>query len=291
MKVENILPFKWRSELEYIEYYSINEDIILVENLVITSNVQYPFRMNVTLVFACIQGTAQGFINMKPYSVKGPCLFTILPGQIIEYESISEDFSGFFIIFSSKFTDSIMENAMERLPLFLSVSENPVITLDEERMKGIFAYCDVMKRLAKEKDNPYRFEVARYLTLAFFYGSSIDFYKLSDNRQMTHQELLIEKFLNLVRIHHKKQRTLNFYAKELSLSSKYLSRIVKETTCKPVNDWIDSFVVLEAKALLKSTNMTILQISDELNFPSQSFFGKYFKRVTGMSPTEYKTKG
>jgi len=291
MKVEHILPFNWRGELENIEYYSINEDIILVENPIINSNFQYPFRMDVTLVFISIKGTAESSINMKPYNVKGPCLFTVLPGQIVEYKSTSEDFTGFFVIFSSKFTDSMMENAMERLPLFLSVRENPVIILDEARMKGIIAYVEVMKRLAKEKDNPYRFEVARYLTLAFFYGSSIDFYKISNDRKMTHQEVITEKLLNMVRIHYKKQRSLNFYANELSLSSKYLSRIIKETTYKPVNDWIDGFVVLEAKALLKSTNLTIQQISDELNFPSQSFFGKYFKRVTGMSPKEYKIKG
>ncbi|MDR1180556.1 MAG: helix-turn-helix domain-containing protein, partial [Bacteroidales bacterium] len=54
------------------------------------------------------------------------------------------------------------------------------------------------------------------------------------------------------------------------------------------SDWIDNFVILEAKALLKSTNMTIQQISDELNFPSQSFFGKSFKRIVGMSPKMYR---
>jgi AraC-like DNA-binding protein len=70
-----------------------------------------------------------------------------------------------------------------------------------------------------------------------------------------------------------------------------LSKVIKATGGKPANDWIDDHVVLEAKALLKSTNMTIEQISDALHFPSQSFFGKYFKRVTGLSPREYKGRG
>jgi AraC-like DNA-binding protein len=52
--------------------------------------------------------------------------------------------------------------------------------------------------------------------------------------------------------------------------------------------WIDDYVIWETKALLKSTNMTVQQISDELNFPSQSFFGKYFKRLVGLSPLEYR---
>ncbi len=67
-----------------------------------------------------------------------------------------------------------------------------------------------------------------------------------------------------------------------------MSTIIKQTSGKTAGDWIDDYILLEAKALLKSTNMTIQQISDELNFPSQSFFGKYFKRLTGVSPKEYR---
>ena len=103
--------------------------------------------------------------------------------------------------------------------------------------------------------------------------------------------MLVEKFLNLAHTYHKKQCELKFYAQQLIITPKYLSKVVKETSGRPANDWIDDLVVLEAKALLKSTNMTIQQVSDDLNFPSQSFFGKYFKRVTGMSPKEYKGKG
>ena len=83
-------------------------------------------------------------------------------------------------------------------------------------------------------------------------------------------------------------RRLNFYADKLCLTPKYMSTIIRQTSGKTAGNWIDDYVLLEAKALLKSTNMTIQQISDELNFPSQSFFGKYFKRLTGVSPKEYK---
>jgi YesN/AraC family two-component response regulator len=93
-----------------------------------------------------------------------------------------------------------------------------------------------------------------------------------------------------VQTHYREQRGLDFYADKLCITPKHLSKVIKAISDKPANDWIDEHVVLEAKALLKSTNMTIEQISDELNFPSQSFFGKYFKRVTGMSPKEYKLK-
>jgi len=93
-----------------------------------------------------------------------------------------------------------------------------------------------------------------------------------------------------VQSHYKEERSLEFYADKLCLTCKYISKVIKETSGKTANDIIDEHVALEVKALLKSTNMTIDQISETLNFPSQSFFGKYFKRITGISPKEYKTK-
>ena len=71
---------------------------------------------------------------------------------------------------------------------------------------------------------------------------------------------------------------------------KHLSEVIKRVSQKSANSLIDGYVCLEARALLKSTDMTIQQISDELNFPSQSYFGKYFKRLTGISPKEYREK-
>jgi len=154
----------------------------------------------------------------------------------------------------------------------------------------MISFFELLKNMAQAKDHRFRLEVARYLTLAFLYGAG-DFHPLMDNRKISHQETLLENFLNLVRTHHKEERELKFYAQKMSISPKYLSKIIKETSGRPANDWIDDHVALEAKALLKSTNINIQQISEELNFPSQSFFGKYFKRVTGMSPSEYKGKG
>ena len=100
--------------------------------------------------------------------------------------------------------------------------------------------------------------------------------------------MLVENFIDCVHKSYKKQRGMEFYADKLSLTPKYLSKLIKDNTGTSALEWIDNYVILEAKAFLKSTNMTIQQISDELNFPSQSFFGKYFKRHVGVSPKEYR---
>jgi len=288
MKIKNILPFNWRTELENMEFNSIDDDVILLDKSLITSTFQYPFKVDVTTAIICIKGKTEGSINLKPYATDGACLISILPGQIMEYKSFSEDFEGLFIVMSKKFTDSLIPNAMDRLPLSLSVRDNPAIPLNEIALEGMISYFDMLKRVIQIKDHPYRLETVRHLTLAFFYGVGVYFHNIADNKPKTHNEMLVDKFLHLVQIHYKKQRGLEFYAGKMCITSKHLSRILRETGSKSANDLIDDHVTHEAKALLKSTNMTIQQISDELNFPSQSFFGKYFKRVTGISPREYK---
>ncbi|MDR1673524.1 MAG: helix-turn-helix domain-containing protein, partial [Bacteroidales bacterium] len=77
---------------------------------------------------------------------------------------------------------------------------------------------------------------------------------------------------------------------KLCLTSKHLSAVIKKTTGKSAFEWINDYVILEAKSLLRATNMTVQQISEELNFANQSFFGKFFKRAVGVSPKEYRQK-
>ena len=288
MKPKSILPLNWQAEFENMEFDSIGHDIMLLDKPVITSTFQYPFKVDVTVAIICIKGRTEGTVNMKPYITNGSCLITILPGQIMEYKSISEDFKGLFIIMSQKFTDSLMSNAQERLLLTFSLRDNPFTPLSEESLEGMIVYFNMIKRVIQEKDLPYRLEVVRHLTLAFYYGACIEFHKLLDKQKKSHHEMFVEKFLNLVQTHYKEQRGLEFYADKLCVTPKHLSKVIKQYSGKPANDWIDEHVALEAKALLKSTNMTIEQISDELNFPSQSFFGKYFKRIEGVSPKVYR---
>jgi AraC-like DNA-binding protein len=105
---------------------------------------------------------------------------------------------------------------------------------------------------------------------------------------MSKQGRMSEQFLYLVQENFREHRFLDFYAKKLEITAKHLSRTVKNQTGYTAVEWIERYVILEAKVLLKSSNLNIQQISDELNFPSQSFFGKYFKKLTGLSPKEYR---
>jgi len=83
---------------------------------------------------------------------------------------------------------------------------------------------------------------------------------------------------------------VGFYARQLCITPKYLTTLIKRISGKSVSEWIDNYVILEAKTLLKYSNMSVQEIAYYLNFPNQSFFGSYFKRNAGMSPSQYKAK-
>ena len=172
-----------------------------------------------------------------------------------------------------------------------SLYGNPVLRADGiERVFG--QYFDLLLDLVS---SPYmdvrsKIQAARHLSLSMFYGYTCRKYEVEDIRKHTRQEETVSRFLDLLYAHHKRERSVAFYAGELCMTPKYLSRIVREVTGRSALESIEDYVVTEAKAMLNSTSMTVQQISDGLNFPSQSVFGKYFKRVTGMSPKEYRDR-
>jgi AraC-like DNA-binding protein len=283
--MKNIIElFDWRPELEDID--SIEEDFILLDKPIITSTFDHPFKVDVVTAIICIEGEMKGIIDLKPYHTRASSMIIIMPDQILEYKYISPNFTGMFIVMSKHFVNSL--GIEDKFSAFISVRDNPSIPLGIEELEAMQTYYRMMQKAIRIKDHPNRLEIAKNLTRAFFYGAGYYFHATLENRQKSKHEILVDNFLKLVQAHFKQQRGLDFYANKLGLTPKYMSTIIKQTSGKAAGDWIDEYIILEAKALLKSTNMTIQQIGDELNFPSQSFFGKYFKRLAGVSPKHYR---
>lgn len=150
-------------------------------------------------------------------------------------------------------------------------------------------YYDLLLNVAKSPKEEFKIQSARHLTLAMFYGYSHLLHNVSANyKGTTRQEEIYNKFIDVLGEHYKTARDIGYYADKLCITSKHLSQVVKDISGKTALEIIEEYVLTECKALLLSTTMTIQEISDELNFPSQSVFGKYFKRLTGMSPNGYR---
>lgn len=226
---------------------------------------------------------------MRYFEAKAPCLLILMAKHTIVIEDISNDFAALFIIMSSTFTASL--NIEEYLPVFISLHNKPFIPLHQKELSSLEDYFKSVQKVLRETNNPYTIKVVQHFTKAYFYGFGYNVHYVEEHNKIEkkpRQEALVENFLNDVQDYFKAKREIKFYADRLYVTPKYLSKVIKQHNGMSAKQWIDDYVIWEAKSLLKSTNMTVQQISDELNFASQSFFGKYFKRSVGLSPLEYR---
>lgn len=248
----------------------------------------YPYPYKTKLAFVCLVtgGCMDIALDMKSIHLTSRTLLMVREGQVITFNRCSEKIRCIFITFRNTFLSSL--NYPNRSSVILSVYDTPVFLLDDEDFNSVKLYTQVVRKTIRRNDSPNRMEIIRHLTLALFYSIQ-HIHTEPGIKKTSRNETIFNEFLKLVGLYFRKKRTVSFYADKLCISSKHLAVVVKNVSGKSALTWIDNYIMLEAKALLKSTNLTVLQICDELHFPSQSFFGKFFKRHTGMSPTEYRS--
>lgn len=270
----------------------VDNDIALFDTKSVTSLYNGPSKLEVLTIGLCLEGTTRFNISLRDYELMPGRLFIALPSQIIEHRGSSPDFKGVFFVVS--------KNVMESLPkvgnilsLLFYLKDYPCIDLTQSEVETVMEYHTFIRRRLKVKEDKFRREVVLGLMQGFFFELCSVFSNHAPHvstsiKAQTRKEYIFERFYESLLQSYQSERSVNFYADQLCLSPKHLSSVIKEVSGKTVGDWIDELVILEAKALLNSSSMNIQEISDRLNFANQSFFGKYFKHYTGMSPKEYR---
>ena len=263
------------------------QDIELLESGSILKGLRFPHKIKKVTQIVITAGQFSCLVDFRMWSLKAPAVALFLPGQVVESIDLDEDFSGFGMVVSQNFTDSL--NLPVSLQERLFIKDTQFYSVSPEVIDVLTSVYRQVSSLMKQPDNPYREEIVKHLFSAHYYGLGYYMHGLhSQPSAMTVQQEKCERFMVLVAENFKTQRDIGFYADKLCVTSKYLSTMLKQETGMTALDWIEKHVVLYAKSCLSSTSMTIQEISDELDFPSQSVFGKYFKRVEGMSPKAYR---
>ena len=295
---KKITNLKWRSRIEEVtpQDHRIGTDILLIEDAdairadrMIGGN---PFKVDMSMALIYDRGEAVSKINMREYHIKAPAVLIVMQGQTCEPISYSDDLQSRAIVMSPAFTDSLFVNAESQAhSLYTSILKNPLISFDNGPQNVFSQYYELLLNVARSPHSEFKIDSARHLTLAMFYGYSHMKHDMSEaTKGTTRQEEIYTIFLEHLGDNYKMARDIGFYAEKLCITAKHLSEVVKEVSGKTALEVIEDYVLTECKALLLSTTMTIQEISDKLNFPSQSVFGKYFKRLTGMSPKAYRSK-
>ena len=248
----------------------------------------YPCRLKAGIVALCLKGRIEASVDLRQFTVEPGSIITLVPGTIFQVHLIEGDLLIYFMGFSSDFLSQahISKAIME---IHHIVKDNPVYTPKPKALPLLENYFNLLIET-------YQFcgpKISRNLTNHLFGGLLIginSMYKeqISDTGNLSKSEQISKNFVQLVIQNYTTQRNVAWYAKQLNITQAHLSTIVKQATGKTCVEVITSMVIMDAKAQLKSTELTIHDIAESLHFSNMSFFGKYFKRYVGMSPQEYR---
>lgn len=286
--------------LDFKQVHDISASkVVIIENF-ISANTQevlknpvfdYPFSFDGLMLGICLKGRSEVKIDYKDRVISENTVYTVLPNQIFEQVNRTDDLFIELLNFSTDFLIDL--NLPKDYDIFDKVKETPCLQISEEDVKYLLNYHNLIVTAFNREKHLYSNEIIKGL-LSVLVTEIISMYKLSDSKEIdskrTRGKEITEKFMKLLLTHHKQEHNTAFYADKLFMSTKYLSSVLKKETGKSINSWIYEAVITSAKILLKSSNLTVLQISEELNFPNPSFFGKFFKQYTGMTPMDFRNK-
>lgn len=257
----------------------------------------YPCRFDGILVLYSVKGRIRLSVNLDDYEMEDQSLFIAAPNNILKIEEVLEqepkDINYVVIAMSQNFASGLRLDFKKLMNRGVALIDNPVARLNEEEIELLARYMELAGRIVKS-DVEARDDAVRLLLSSMFFvlggawKRKLDEVENNGARGTGRSRLIFEQFIRLVGEYHTKYRNVGFYADKLCLTPKYLSKLIKTATGRSAPEWIDSYVILEAKNLLKYSDMTIKEIVYRLNFPNQSVFYKFFKARTGMTPTDYR---
>ena len=279
------------SDAERVRCY--DDDIVLFNRLEVITLERLPWKLGRPLFAVCLQGSATVKVDLQEYKISENELVTLMPDSIIHGYDFSDDFKGVMILVSRKVADEVLPDITSVLPIIMDFRQSPVVQLSSDEARELNEFYEFIWRKMLVVRGEYGKKELNSLLLGIFY-EVLSVYKerFSYGKfKRTRNEETFYKFYSLIEKDYRKERSVLYFANRLCISAKHLSMVVKKVSGRTASDWIDDYVVLQAKQLLRSSSMTIQEVSRELNFPNQSFFGKYFKKRVGLSPSEYRVRG
>lgn len=256
---------------------------------------RFPCRIDAFVIGVGTEGETSVSFNLHEFRLKKDSMFIFTPKNILQVNS-QQYFKADVIAISPDFMRRINIDIKNMMPLFLKFVENPTLALTPEESRSMRSMIAQIERETRGPETHFSFDIVSGLIAATIYKvGDILYHYLAEhpegqNNSHNRAEEYFKQFTHLLGEHFRQERSVGFYARQLCITPKYLTTLIKRISGKSVSEWIDSYVILEAKTLLKYSNMSVQEIAYYLNFPNQSFFGSYFKRNTGMSPSQYKTK-
>ena len=258
---------------------------------------QHPFCFDGYLCILCLNGRFTVDVNLQHFNIQPGSIFINIPDTITKVDLQDAELVDTQVVMtalSREFMSSIRFDLDRIFNESVRLRDNPCVVLPPGQFRIIREYL-VLIRSILQAPLQNRQDIIRgvlsslvHLLAEIWNDAIATAGQPEDSSVAPRLKQLLNRFLSLVTEYHTQERTVSFYAEKLDLTPKYLSKLIKEASGRGAPDWIDSFVILEAKNMLKYSGLSIKEIVFRLHFPNQSVFYKFFKAHTGLTPSQYR---
>ena len=294
----NMLPFNERACVYHHELFLSDnfDDSNIASNLLDSPEVltfitsPYPFKIQFSMMILFLNGYMRVNLNLNEYELQHNCIQIVTPGSIAQCVEISPDCRMAIIAFDM--VNNIPEsNTQSALIIRKFLINHSMLQLSDSEMDEIMELYRHMRQKILQPESLFTHEILNNYIQIFYYNICqlmTPYVEQQDTQYVSRKKQIFDQFIELLRQHYTQERSIGFYANKICITPKYLSQVVFDISKRHASDWIRDYVILEAKALLKSGKYNVQQVSDLLNFANQSFFGSYFKKAVGCSPSTYQ---
>ncbi len=254
--------------------------------------VKYPYRSDHFTILFVTEGNTSLKLNLMDYTIEKHNLLIISPNDVRQFLQISPDCTFTGVGFTQDFLlhSGLHKKNIDAFDFFSSQAE-PVMKLDEKNTEVLVQLFSVLLKKTASKDDSFFKEEFIYYSFSALIFEVASLFRLSNTAHLkiTRKEDLAIRFMKLLPLHFKQERSLQYYANLLYLSPKYLTQTIKQITGKTAGEFIDEMVTMEAKVLLNDFSKSIGQVAGELSFSDQFYFSKFFKKHAGVNPSNYRS--
>lgn len=288
------------SSSEIIEKVAVykDEEIIVLNQQNELNNITHNsiIKTDFALAILCLKGSTSLLVNNNPYDMYSNDLLICPPQTLLKIETFNKDLTCYRFCLSSEYAKRIFlaSSSCSSWNSRLYIEEHPIIHLNEKESLLFCQYYNLLHSKLTGPTHRHQKELINALLQAFFYEfqDSIENYIhiniMSAQSSFKSSNYLFNAFIELLVSSYPKVRSVNYYASRLFVTPKYLSSICKDISGDTASVLITSYVMKDIVCLLKSSEKSIKEIANELNFENLSFFGKYVKRNLGISPKKYR---
>ena len=271
--------------------YNNNGDIAIGNSLgeTITPNT---FTFDFYAVILCVNGEISFGINGTNHTMHKNDILICPPDMILSEARHSDDMRCYSIAISPNYFKRILPTIDINWKVRITFETHPILSLNEKETDLFCQYHDLLQKKMSSNLGKHHAEVIDSLMLAFIYefGDTISRFIDKPERPFSSAEYIFQTFIETLTNMQPKKRNVAFYAEELNITPKYLTAICRSISGHPASKIIDTYVIKDISYMLRYTRKSVKEISNELDFPNISFFGKYVKKHLGMSPKNYRER-